>query len=78
MVLVRAAWLGGVGGVGASTFSLVVPVGEDSAFEEDLTNLSGWPDGELSAMIAAVEAAVPMEVDPTVGLRLPGGVSVRI
>ena len=43
----------------------------DSGSEDDLTGLSGFPDGESLVAIAAVEAAVPMEVDPAFRLQLP-------
>ena len=42
------------------------------ASEGELTGLPWCPDGESLAVIATVEAAVPMEVVPVGRLQLPG------
>ena len=42
-----------------------------SAGEDDLTGLSRWPNGKLLAVISAVEATVPLEIDPAVRIQSP-------
>ena len=44
----------------------------DTVSEGNLTGLSGCPNDKSSAAIAAVEATVPMEINPAVRLRPPG------